>query len=34
MFTFTSIFDDLLSQPKTENDITQYEEVQRVLREY
>ncbi|KAK7790148.1 hypothetical protein R5R35_009357 [Gryllus longicercus] len=33
MFTFTSAFDGLLFRPPTENDIEQYEEVQRVLRE-
>ncbi|XP_046999360.1 uncharacterized protein LOC124615480 isoform X1 [Schistocerca americana] len=33
MFTFTSAFDSLLFRPPTENDIKQYDEVQRVLRE-
>ncbi|XP_066991733.2 ubiquitin carboxyl-terminal hydrolase CYLD [Anabrus simplex] len=33
MFTFTSVFDSLLFRPRTENDISHYEEVQRVLRE-
>nr|CAG4636884.1 EOG090X03LH [Ceriodaphnia reticulata]SVE72843.1 EOG090X03LH [Ceriodaphnia reticulata] len=33
MFTFTSIFDGLLYRPPTRNDIPQYEEVQRILRE-
>lgn len=33
MFTYTSVFDSLLFRPRTNNDITHYEEVQRVLRE-
>nr|SVE78139.1 EOG090X03LH [Daphnia lumholtzi] len=33
MFTFTSIFDGLLYRPPTRNDIPQYEEVQRILKE-
>nr|CAG4644669.1 EOG090X03LH [Leptodora kindtii] len=33
MFTFTSIFDNLLYRPATRDDIPQYEEVQRILRE-
>nr|CAG4641570.1 EOG090X03LH [Eurycercus lamellatus] len=33
MFAFTSIFDGLLFRPPTRDDITQYEEVQRILRE-
>ncbi|KDR15361.1 putative ubiquitin carboxyl-terminal hydrolase CYLD [Zootermopsis nevadensis] len=33
MFTFTSVFDSLLFRPQTENDVPQYQEVQRVLRE-
>nr|CAG4646923.1 EOG090X03LH [Megafenestra aurita]SVE92296.1 EOG090X03LH [Megafenestra aurita] len=33
MFTFTSIFDGLLFRPPTRDDIPQYEEVQRILRE-
>ncbi|XP_028046618.1 ubiquitin carboxyl-terminal hydrolase CYLD isoform X2 [Monomorium pharaonis] len=33
MFTFTSVFDNLLFRPPNEKDCPQYEEVQRVLRE-
>ncbi|XP_076671657.1 ubiquitin carboxyl-terminal hydrolase CYLD isoform X1 [Andrena cerasifolii] len=33
MFTFTSVFDNLLFRPPNEKDCLQYEEVQRVLRE-
>lgn len=33
MFTFTSVFDNLLFRPPNERDCPQYEEVQRVLRE-
>ncbi|KAK9510440.1 hypothetical protein O3M35_005228 [Rhynocoris fuscipes] len=33
MFTFTSVFDTLLYRPATPDDIVDYEEVQRVLRE-
>lgn len=33
MFTFTSVFDSLIYRPKRPNDIPQYDEVQRVLRE-
>nr|CAG4636049.1 EOG090X03LH [Eubosmina coregoni]SVE69706.1 EOG090X03LH [Eubosmina coregoni] len=33
MFTFTSIFDGLLFRPPTRDDLPQYEEVQRILRE-
>ncbi|XP_044751423.1 ubiquitin carboxyl-terminal hydrolase CYLD isoform X2 [Coccinella septempunctata] len=33
MFTFTGVFDSLLFRPKGPNDIPDYEEVQRVLRE-
>ncbi|KAF7266391.1 hypothetical protein GWI33_020268, partial [Rhynchophorus ferrugineus] len=33
MFTYTAVFDGLLFRPKNENDIADYEEVQRVLRE-
>ncbi|XP_022918695.1 ubiquitin carboxyl-terminal hydrolase CYLD isoform X2 [Onthophagus taurus] len=33
MFTYTSVFDSLLYRPKGPNDISHYEEVQRVLRE-
>ncbi|XKL68664.1 hypothetical protein PGB90_006433 [Kerria lacca] len=33
MFTFTSVFDNLLLRPANKNDISSYEEVQRVLRE-
>ncbi|KAL3282859.1 hypothetical protein HHI36_006019 [Cryptolaemus montrouzieri] len=33
MFTYTAVFDSLLFRPKSPNDIVDYEEVQRVLRE-
>ncbi|XP_066255282.1 ubiquitin carboxyl-terminal hydrolase CYLD [Euwallacea similis] len=33
MFTYTAVFDSLLFRPKNQNDIADYEEVQRVLRE-
>ncbi|XP_017774296.1 PREDICTED: ubiquitin carboxyl-terminal hydrolase CYLD isoform X1 [Nicrophorus vespilloides] len=33
MFTYTAVFDSLLFRPKGPNDISDYEEVQRVLRE-
>lgn len=33
MFTYTAVFDSLLFRPKNENDIGDYDEVQRVLRE-
>jgi ubiquitin thioesterase CYLD len=33
MFTFTSVFDSLLFRPREPQDIPQYEEVQKVLRE-
>ncbi|KAK9888380.1 hypothetical protein WA026_000630 [Henosepilachna vigintioctopunctata] len=33
MFTYTSVFDSLLFRPKGHDDISDYEEVQRVLRE-
>ncbi|KAL1513179.1 hypothetical protein ABEB36_002624 [Hypothenemus hampei] len=33
MFTYTAVFDSLLFRPKNENDISDYDEVQRVLRE-
>ncbi|CAG9825331.1 unnamed protein product [Phaedon cochleariae] len=33
MFTYTSVFDSLLFRPKDTNDIADYDEVQRVLRE-
>ncbi|XP_034942226.1 ubiquitin carboxyl-terminal hydrolase CYLD [Chelonus insularis] len=33
MFAFTSVFDNLLFRPQNEKDCSQYEEVQRVLRE-
>lgn len=33
MFTYTAVFDSLLFRPKNANDIADYEEVQRVLRE-
>nr|CAG4651700.1 EOG090X03LH [Triops cancriformis] len=33
MFTFTSVFDSLLFRPQTSDDIPQYSEVQRVLKE-
>lgn len=32
-FFFFSVFDSLLFRPQTENDVPQYQEVQRVLRE-
>lgn len=33
MFTYTAVFDTLLFRPKNQNDIADYDEVQRVLRE-
>ncbi|KAJ8931320.1 hypothetical protein NQ314_015782 [Rhamnusium bicolor] len=33
MFTYTAVFDSLLFRPKNSNDIADYDEVQRVLRE-
>lgn len=33
MFMFTSVFDHLINRPKAENDIKDYKEVQRILRE-
>ncbi|CAH2002790.1 unnamed protein product [Acanthoscelides obtectus] len=33
MFTYTAVFDSLLFRPKNKNDIDDYEEVQRVLKE-
>ncbi|XP_069692355.1 uncharacterized protein CYLD isoform X1 [Periplaneta americana] len=33
MFTFTSVFDSLLFRPQNDKDVSQYQEVQRVLRE-
>lgn len=33
MFTFTSVFDSLLFRPRDSDDLDEYEEVQRVLRD-